>query len=64
MEAIAFDLAPRQAIQLMSFLQNIIVKLYDLAGAQIRRGNGLHIDEAPAKCINKVYYLVSWHYTK
>ena len=47
----------------MSLLQDIVVKLYDLAGAQIK-GNGLHIGEAPAKCMNEVYYLVSWHYTK
>ena len=62
-KAIAFDLGPRQAIQLMSFLQNIMVKLCDLVGVQIR-DNGLHIGEAPTKCISKVYYLVSWQYTK
>ena len=38
-------------------------QLYGLAGGQIK-GNGLHIAEARAKCINKQYYLLSQHYIK
>ena len=40
-----------------------MVQLNDLVGAQIK-GNDLHIGEAPAKYINKVDYLESWHYYK
>ena len=48
-KAIDFDFTPRQAIQLMSLLQNIMVKLYDLAGTQIK-GNGLHIGWSDDQC--------------
>ena len=56
MEAIAFDLVPRQAIPVdhIFFVESGAPQLVNCMawrGGQIK-GNGLHIAEARAKCIN------------
>ena len=67
MEAIAFGLGPLQDLPLDHYFYrkrgSATWQLYGLAGAQIK-GNGNHIGGAPAKCINKLYYLVSRYYIK